>query len=196
MKVTGAKTMAKLAGIVPNQEIRNFKISENLKKIIKEYNTKKERGDKIIRNTYELKYNQQLYNELLEFGIPSNRIKAALRMTNNVKQEAILLATDESYNWDNHEYLFCDNNEVLSTQEFTKLCKNEIKKEFPSITDEDEILLRIKWVTNSINNNSNNDNNNQDIKESESSEEENESSSDHNIIDGSESILDSYSLSP
>jgi hypothetical protein len=193
MKVTGAKAMAKLKGIVPNQEIRNFQISENLKNIIKEYYTKKERGNKIIRNSYKLKYNQQLYNELLEFGIPSNRIKAALRMTNNIKQDAILLATDESLDWDNYEYLFYDNNEVLSTEEFRKLCKKEIKKEFPSIDDEEEILKRIKSVTNSINNNRNNDNNNQDIKESDSSEEESENSNDESDVESSVSSVIRYS---
>ena len=194
MKVTGAKTMAKLKGIVPNQEIRNFQISENLRNIIKQYYTKKERGNKIIRNSYELKYNQQLYNELLEFGIPSNKIKAALRMANNIKQDAILLATDESLNFDNYDYLFYDNDEVLSPEEFSKLCKKEIKKEFPSIDDEEEILSRIKLVTNSINNNRNNDNNNQDIKESDSSEEESESSSeDDSVIEDSGSNVIRFS---
>jgi hypothetical protein len=131
----------------------------------------------------------------MEFGIPSNRIKAALRMTNNIKQDAILLATDESLDWDNYEYLFYDNNEVLSTEEFRKLCKKEIKKEFPSIDDEEEILKRIKSVTNSINNNRNNDNNNQDIKESDSSEEESENSNDESDMESSVSSVIRYSNS-
>ncbi len=189
MKVTGAKKKIILKGIVPNKETEKFTISENLKNKIKEYTTKKERGLKIINNLYNLKYNQQAYNELLELGIPSNRIKAALRMTNNIKEDAILLATDESVDWNTHDYLFYDNNEVLSLQEYSRLCKDEIKKEFPLIEDDEEISNRLKVVMKSINKNSNDNNNNsEDIIESDSNEEEDESSIDEIAIDDSEEI--------
>ena len=189
MKVTGAKKKVKLKGIVPNKEIENFPISENLKNTIKEYTTKKERGIIIINSLYNLKYNQQTYNELLELGIPSNRIKAALRITNNAKEDAILLATDESVDWNSFDYLFYDNNEVLSIQEYSRLCKDEIKKEFPSIEDDEEISNRLKIVMKSINKNSNDNNNNsQDIIESDNNEEEDESSIDNIVIDDSEEI--------
>ena len=114
-------------------------------------------------------------------------------MTNNNKEEAILLATDESINWVNKDYLYYDNNEVLSNREFLNLCQGEIKKEFPTIKDEEEISNRVKYVINLINKNKSN-NNNQDIDESESNEEEIDSSSEDFVVDDSDSYISSSSM--
>lgn len=183
MKATGAKKIKKLNGIIPNENKVNFPISDNLKNKIKELHTKKARGDRILSRSYSLKYNEQIYNELLEFGIPNNKIKAALRISGNIKEEAILIATDETVNWDNKDYLYYENNEVLSNNEFINKCKEEIKKEFPSIDDEEEILNRAKIVIAKLTKNSLGVNNSEDINENESSEEENESSNDEIIFD-------------
>ena len=193
MKATGAKNLIKIKDLVPNEEPKNIQISENLKNKIKEYNTKKERGSKILLNSYQLKYSEQLYNEIIDIGIPNNKAKAALRMTNNNKEEAILLATDETINWVNKDYLYYDNNEVLSNREFLNLCQGEIKKEFPTIKDEEEISNRVKYVINLINKNKSN-NNNQDIDESESNEEEIDSSSEDFVVDDSDSYISSSSM--
>ncbi len=63
--------------------------------------------------------------ELLKFDIQSNIIKTSLRMTHNRKEEAFLIANDESENWDDRNYLFYDNNDVLSTERYFELCKKE-----------------------------------------------------------------------
>ena len=192
MKVTGAKKVKKIKGIVPNDDNGNFPISENLKNKIKEYNTKKERGKKILDNSFSLKFNEQMYNELLEIGIESNKIKAALRMSNNIKEEALLLATDDNFNWENKDYLYYNNNEVLSNSEFNRLCKEEIKKEFPSIDDEEEISNRVTTIVNLVTK-KNVVNSSDDTNEVESSEEEIESSSEDINVD-SESNLGSSSF--
>ena len=192
MKVSGAKKVKKIKGIVPNDDNGNFPISENLKNKIKEYNTKKERGKKILDNSFSLKFNEQMYNELLEIGIESNKIKAALRMSNNIKEEALLLATDDNFNWENKDYLYYNNNEVLSNSEFNRLCKEEIKKEFPSIDDEEEISNRVTTIVNLVTK-KNVVNSSDDTNEVESSEEEIESSSEDINVD-SESNLGSSSF--
>ena len=71
-------------------------------------------------------------------------------MTYNSKEEALLLATDSEFNIDNKEYLYCDNNDVLTYAEFMKQCKEEVKKEYQKLTEE-EINFRTKIVINSIN---------------------------------------------
>ena len=194
IKETGAKKIKKLNGIIPNENKGNFPISDNLKNKIKELQTKKERGDKILAHSYSLKYNEQIYNELLlEFGIPNNKIKGALRISGNIKDEALLIATDATVNWDNKDYLYYENNEVLSNNEFINLCKEEIKKEFPTVDDEEEILNRAKIVIEKVTKNSFAINNSEDLNENESSEEENESSSDDIVVD-SDSNLGSSSF--
>ena len=104
-----------------------------------------------------------------------------------------MIATDETVNWDNKDYLYYENNEVLSNNEFINLCKEEIKKEFPTIDDEEEILNRAKIVIEKVTKNSFAINNSEDLNENESSEEENESSSDDIVVD-SDSNLGSSSF--
>ena len=189
-EVTGAKKLKKLKGIIPKEERNKITFSENLKNKIKELLTKKERGTKITANDFTLKYNEQMYNELLEFGIPNNIIKASLRITNNIKEDALLLATDSSYNWENKDYLFYDNNEVLSMSDFNRLCKEEVTKEFPSLNDEEEILYRVKTVINLVSNNNieinsseekKNDSDYYEDEDNDDSSEENADDSDSNL---------------
>ena len=143
-QVTGAKRITPLK-VVPESKNVNFPISENLKKVIKELKEKKELGAKILAKSCELKYDEKKYEELLEIGIESNKIKAALRMTYNSKEDALLLATDPTFNIEGKEYLYCENNEVLGEREFMKKCKEEIKKEYPNLYEE-EISRRAKIV--------------------------------------------------
>ena len=60
MKATGAKEAIKISGLVP-RKIENFPISDNLKNKIREYYIKKERGTRIVNNSYDLKYNEIYY---------------------------------------------------------------------------------------------------------------------------------------
>jgi hypothetical protein len=164
-QVTGAKRITPLK-VVPESKNVNFPISENLKKVIKELKEKKELGAKILAKSCELKYDEKKYEELLEIGIESNKIKAALRMTYNSKEDALLLATDPTFNIEGKEYLYCENNEVLGEREFMKKCKEEIKKEYPNLYDE-EISRRAKIVIDVVGRkNGDNKDDNEEIKES------------------------------
>lgn len=164
-QVTGAKRITPLK-VVPESKNVNFPISENLKKVIKELKEKKELGAKILAKSCELKYDEKKYEELLEIGIESNKIKAALRMTYNSKEDALLLATDPTFNIEGKEYLYCENNEVLGEREFMKKCKEEIKKEYPNLYEE-EISRRAKIVIDVVGRkNGDNKEDNEEIKES------------------------------
>ena len=164
-QVTGAKRITPLK-VVPESKNVNFPISENLKKVIKELKEKKELGAKILAKSCELKYDEKKYEELLEIGIESNKIKAALRMTYNSKEDALLLATDPTFNIEGKEYLYCENNEVLGEREFMKKCKEEIKKEYPNLYEE-EISRRAKIVIDVVSRkNGDNKEDNEEIKES------------------------------
>ena len=145
MQATGAKEAIKLTGLAPKR-IENFSISDNLKNTIKEYYIKKERGIKIVDNSFDLKYNETFYNELLGVGIPNNVAKATLRICHNNKSNALQLANDTDFIWNNKDYLFFDNNEVLSINDFNLFCKEEIKKEFPHLNNDKEIKTRVKII--------------------------------------------------
>ena len=189
MKATGAKNLIKISGVIPKDDKKKFNIPENLIIKIQEYLTKKERGTEITSSSYVLHFDQQMHDELLEFGIPSNKAKASLRMAHNSKEEALLIATDETINWNNKEFLYYENNEVLSEGQFTELCFLEISKEFP-LLDELEIIEVLKNIIDKIKKNIIG---NKPEEKNESSEEENESSSEA-IAEDSDSNLDSASF--
>ena len=191
MQATGAKKIKNLK-IFPESKNVNFTVSENLKKIIKELIEKKERGAKISQNGYDLKYSEDLYNELLSFGIEEKKIKAALRMTNNIKEDALLLATDPTFNIETRDYLFCENNQVLSNYEFMKKCKEEVKKEFTDLL-EDDITSRTKMVIKMVSKKNNNNDESEELNQDseiveESSNHEFEDSEDDSFHFGSESV--------
>jgi hypothetical protein len=194
-EVTGAKKLIKLKGVIPKEQRNNdITFSDNLKNKIKELITKKDRGIRIIANDFSLKYSEQIYNELLEFGMANNIIKASLRITNNDKEAALLLATDTEYNWENKDYLFYDNSEVLSVPDFNRLCREEVNKEFPSINDDEEILYRVKTVINLVSKNNNEINSSEDNKNDSDyneEDEDNDDSSEENV-DESDSNLGSH----
>lgn len=182
MQATGAKKIKTLK-IVPESSIPNFPISDNLKAKIKELQEKKERGSKLSSNSFDIKYNEQYYQELLEMGIDSNKIKAALRITRNQKQEALLMATEQSFSVNSEQdYLYCDNSEVLTNNEFMKKCKEEVKKEYNNLY-EAEITSRTKMVIKAVTKKN----------EFEESEEINESGEGYDSSDSDEdSFIDDF----
>ena len=106
-------------------------------------------------------------------------------MTFNSKEEALLLATDPTFNLENKEYLYCSNDEVLTYSEYMKRCKEEVKKEYQNIS-EDEVEFRTKIVINSVNKDKNVNAINDSVEE-ESSLHEEESDEDSYIIEYSDS---------
>ena len=149
MKATGAKKIKNIK-VVPEIKNINFQISENLKAKIKEFQLKKDKYNTILNHSYTPKYNEQYYQELLEMGIDSNKIKAALRITENSKEEALLLATDPNFVIGTRDYLYTDNSEILSNDEFFQKCNEEVKKEYPNIFN-DDIVSRTKLIIKNVN---------------------------------------------
>ena len=131
-----------------NSQMPMFAISENLKNKIKEYIVKEERGNKIRERGYNIYYNEEYYNNLLDMGINKNKAKAGLRLVNNNNGEAAILCTDDRFNWENVEFLYFDNEEVLTKEKLDELCIKEIKKEYPFIKDNEEIRRRFNHIMN------------------------------------------------
>ena len=166
-----SKTVIK-ENFVKKPQKKNFSIPEGLKNKIKEYKIKKERGQNITDKEYSLFYNENYYKELISIGIDKNRAKGALRFSNNNKEEAALYSTDENFYWDNKEFLYYDNNDVIDKKQFEKLCIQEIKKEYPFIQSEEEINQRFKDIIELIEKKDKIENND------ENEEDENDSSDD------------------
>ena len=129
------------------QNNKQLNISNSLKNKIKENIIKEKRGSKILENSHELYYNENYYDELIEMGFDENKVKAALRLTKNNKEEAVLICIDTEFYWDNKEYLYYDNSDVLTEDKFTKLCLKDIKKEYPfleqkEINDRFNIIIK------------------------------------------------------
>jgi hypothetical protein len=134
---------------VNKQKNKQLNVSNTLKNKIKEFIIKEKRGSKILENSYELYYNENYYDDLIEMGFDENKVKAALRLTKNNKEEAVLICIDTEYFWDNKEYLYYDNSDVLTEDKFNKLCLEEIKKEYPFLEPK-EIYVRFNDLVKKI----------------------------------------------
>ena len=75
-------------GMSKNPHKNKFTLPEGLKNKIQEYKIKKERGIEISDKNYSIFYNENYYTELISMGIDKNKVKAALRISNNNKNEA------------------------------------------------------------------------------------------------------------
>ena len=124
----------------------NFQISKSLENKIETLKTKKERGKIIMDNGYSIYYDESHLNSLIEIGIDKEKAKASLRFTKNNKEEAALIATEEEFYWDNKQYLFYDNNNVLRSEEFKNSLIEEIKKEYPNLENKEEIEQRYEDI--------------------------------------------------
>lgn len=163
---------AKKGGMEKKPQKKKFTLPEGLKNKIKEYKIKRDRGINISDKNYSIFYNEDYYKELISMGIDKNKVKAALRISNNNKNEAALTSTDENTYWDNREYLFYDNKDVINKEQFEMLCIKEIKKEYPFLQTEEEINQRFKDILELIGKKDKEENSN------ESDDENNDDSSD------------------
>ncbi len=176
---TNSKNINKNNSHRPKKKI--LSISESLKNKIKEYKIKEERGKKIIENNYSLHYKEEYYKELIEMGIDKNKAKASLRYAKNDKEEAALIGTEEEFYWDNKDYLFYDNNDVLTKENFNSLVYNEIKKEYPFLNKEEIIsnfndIINLAVKKDIIEEDDNNDKNEiSNYEEDDDDDEENDS---------------------
>lgn len=131
---------------------RLVSISSNIKNKIKDLIIKKERGEKIIEKGYNVYYNESYYKELLEIGIDKNKAKGALRFAKNNKEEAASISMDENFYWDNKDYLYYDNVDVITKEKYDDLSIQEIKKEYPFMENKEEINKILSTILNLINN--------------------------------------------
>ena len=134
---------------INKEKNKQLNLSNTLKNKIKEYIIKEKRGSKILENSYELYYNENYYDDLIEMGFDKNKVKAALRLAKNNKEDAILICIDTEYYWDNKEYLYYDNSDVLNEDKFNKLCLEQIKKEYPFL-EQKEIYVRFNDIIKKI----------------------------------------------
>lgn len=130
---------------INKQKTRPLTVSNTLKNKIKQYIIKEKRGNIILENSYDLFYNENYYNDLIEMGFDENKVKAALRLTKNKKEDAVILCIDSEFYWDNKDYLYYDNRDILTEDQFNKLCLDEIKKEYPFL-EQDEINERFNDI--------------------------------------------------
>ena len=149
-----------------NKSMNSFAISRILINKIKKLKEKEERGQILFTNVKTIYYNEEYYKDLLEMGIDKNKAKAALRITNNNKEEAALISTDDNTHFGDLEFLYYDNEDILTKEKFENLCLREIRKEYPFIESNDEIKIRFNEILNKIKNEEKDENeNNSEIEE-------------------------------
>ena len=125
------KKMHEIQNIFSKKENIIYKLKV-IKGNIKEYLKQKERGDKILAKSFEIYYNEEYYKDLIEIGFNKNKIKASLRYTRNDKEKAVFICIDT-------KYLFYDNKDVLTKENFKELCYEEILKELPHLKGKEEL---------------------------------------------------------
>ena len=149
-----------------NKSMNSFAISRILINKIKKLKEKEERGQILFTNVKTIYYNEEYYKDLLEMGIDKNKAKAALRITNNNKEEAALISTDDNTHFGDLKFLYYDNEDILTKEKFEILCLREIRKEYPFIESNDEIKIRFNEILNKIKNEEKDENeNNSEIEE-------------------------------
>ena len=69
-------------------------------------------------------------------GINADKAKAALRISRNQIEEAVLIATDKEFNWEGKDYLYFNNDEVIDKNASNESLKKEVEKEYPFLNEE------------------------------------------------------------
>ena len=135
-KQTKAKKGQKKKKNDNNKNIKPFIITDAFKKKIKKDITRDERAKTIISRGFPLFYNENHLKTLLSMGIDDKKAKAALRISKDQLEEAILYATDKDLNWDGKEFLFYDNNDLIDESNLNENLKKEVQKEYPFLNEE------------------------------------------------------------
>ena len=142
-KINKKKNTSKnIANEINDKEKKPFMITDEFKKKINGYIIKENRANKIISQNFSLFYDENSLLLLLSMGIDKNKAKAALRMSRNQVNEAVLIATDKEFNWEDKDYLFYDNDEVIDRNASNENLKKEVQKEYPFLNEE-QIQQRI-----------------------------------------------------
>ena len=126
---------------IKNNEINEsskkpFIITDEFKKKINQYKKKKKRANEILSQSYSLFYEQNNLDLLISMGINADKAKAALRISRNQIEEAVLIATDKEFNWEGKDYLYFNNDEVIDKNASNESLKKEVEKEYPFLNEE------------------------------------------------------------
>ena len=126
---------------IKNNEINEsskkpFIITDEFKKKINQYIIKEKRANEILSQCYSLFYEQNNLDLLISMGINADKAKAALRISRNQIEEAVLIATDKEFNWEGKDYLYFNNDEVIDKNASNESLKKEVEKEYPFLNEE------------------------------------------------------------
>ena len=126
---------------IKNNEINEsskkpFIITDEFKKKINQYIIKEKRANEILSQSYSLFYEQNNLDLLISMGINADKAKAALRISRNQIEEAVLIATDKEFNWEGKDYLYFNNDEVIDKNASNDNLKKEVEKEYPFLNEE------------------------------------------------------------
>lgn len=126
---------------IKNNEINEsskkpFIITDEFKKKINQYIIKEKRANEILSQSYSLFYEQNNLDLLISMGINADKAKAALRISRNQIEEAVLIATDKEFNWEGKDYLYFNNDEVIDKNASNESLKKEVEKEYPFLNEE------------------------------------------------------------
>ena len=126
---------------IKNNEINEsskkpFIITDEFKKKINQYIIKEKRANEILSQSYSLFYEQNNLDLLISMGINDDKAKAALRISRNQIEEAVLIATDKEFNWEGKDYLYFNNDEVIDKNASNESLKKEVEKEYPFLNEE------------------------------------------------------------
>ena len=136
-KINKKKNNSKnIANEINDNHKKPFMITDEFKKKINEYIIKEKRANKIISQNFSLFYDENSLLLLLSMGISNNKAKAALRMSRNQVNEAVLIATANEINWEDKDYLFYNNDEVIDRNASNENLKKEVQKEYPFLNEE------------------------------------------------------------
>ena len=142
-KINKKKNTSKnITNEINDKEKKPFMITDEFKNKINGYIIKENRANKIISQNFSLFYDENSLLLLLSMGIDKNKAKAALRMSRNQVNEAVLIATDKEFNWEDKDYLFYNNDEVIDRNASNENLKKEVQKEYPFLNEE-QIQQRI-----------------------------------------------------
>ena len=140
---------------IKNNEINEsskkpFIITDEFKKKINQYIIKEKRANEILSQSYSLFYEQNNLDLLISMGINADKAKAALRISRNQIEEAVLIATDKEFNWEGKDYLYFNNDEVIDKNASNESLKKEVEKEYPFLNEE-QVKQRVLDIFESLN---------------------------------------------
>lgn len=127
---------------VPKEE---FVVSENLRQKLEVFEKLRENCINIEATRYDLKYKDNLLDQLKGMGFPEERCRVALRYCYNNVENAIARLTDETFVYSNYDLLKLPNDEVLDLIEFQKAVRDAVKVEFMHLNGE-QLIKRIMVV--------------------------------------------------